>query len=876
MNCNKQSFQDKRKNYMTTRIADENHSNDTNNIDQTIIATKEFKEYIRKKEELYDSFIVFIENSEENDIQNFIDIISQQNQDTTRVKYDEILQLIGSISNNCHRNESFLKNLYQIIDHCKDQIKQTFSNKEIFNIFENNKKMLLFLFQKEIITIDDDIYNELLQKNEANGNRYSHFFYPELKKFKGDKEVKNIKKELIDIDKNIFELFEENRDKGENDSFICSLIREDSVEEFIEHVNRMNISLRSHVSNSIFETNSFLIENNNTTLIEYSAFFGAIKIFQYLRLNDIELEPSLWLYAIHSRNAELIHLLESYQVFPPDNNYVKCMCEAIKCHHNEIADYIENNMITENDEIRKNEEVITTILKNHNYAYLALNFEDSNTFFYLWNYGYHTLVKLFLITRKEYYEKVTLETMNDRNPVKLFLKKCIKKITFNSTNTIVTLQEAANKDQIDIIYYLLYCKKCVPNFCFYKNTVLQKIVIPSSVVSIRNGAFNQCTSLKQIIIPSSVTSIGNCAFSGCSSLTEIEIPSSVTSIGNYAFSVCSSLTEIEIPSSVTSIGNYAFFECYSLRVIVIPSSVTSIGKNAFWGIYSLIIMGSIENILPEMFLRCFSLENITIPSSVISIECYAFSCCLHLKTVTVPFSVILIDDFAFSKCLSLRKIKIPSSVEFIGNYAFFECSSLTQINLPFSVNSIGSYAFCGCKSLEEITIPFSVVSIGDHAFDRCSSLTYIEIPSLIESIGNYVFNECSSLINIEIPPSVISIGNYAFSGCKSLRSIKIPFSVVSIGNYAFNECSSLLQIEIPVSLKSIGNNAFSDCRSLKTIEIPFSVESIGNYAFRGCSSLSKFTIPPSVSSIGNNVFDKCSPSLQKSFKSFLDSREKCI
>ena len=86
---------------------------------------------------------------------------------------------------------------------------------------------------------------------------------------------------------------------------------------------------------------------------------------------------------------------------------------------------------------------------------------------------------------------------------------------------------------------------------------------------------------KSTIIPNSVTSIWNYAFDGCDGLTSIEIPNSVTSIGNYAFDDCDGLTSIEIPNSVTSIGNYAFYSCSGLTSVTIPNSVTSIGSAAF-------------------------------------------------------------------------------------------------------------------------------------------------------------------------------------------------------------------------------------------------------------------------------------------------------
>ena len=64
---------------------------------------------------------------------------------------------------------------------------------------------------------------------------------------------------------------------------------------------------------------------------------------------------------------------------------------------------------------------------------------------------------------------------------------------------------------------------------------------------------------------------------------DLVMPSTVTSIGNYAFQRCTNLTSVIIPNSVTSIGNYAFAGCTSLKSITIPSSVTSVSDNAFQG-----------------------------------------------------------------------------------------------------------------------------------------------------------------------------------------------------------------------------------------------------------------------------------------------------
>lgn len=116
---------------------------------------------------------------------------------------------------------------------------------------------------------------------------------------------------------------------------------------------------------------------------------------------------------------------------------------------------------------------------------------------------------------------------------------------------------------------------------------LVRIILPTNLTSIGDGAFQDCTSLTSVTILNCVTSIGNWAFADCTSLTSITIPNSVTSIASNAFWWCSSLTSITIPNSVTSIGGSAFMCCSSLVSVTIPNSVTSIGSSAFYACSSL-------------------------------------------------------------------------------------------------------------------------------------------------------------------------------------------------------------------------------------------------------------------------------------------------
>ena len=134
------------------------------------------------------------------------------------------------------------------------------------------------------------------------------------------------------------------------------------------------------------------------------------------------------------------------------------------------------------------------------------------------------------------------------------------------------------------------------------------VTLPTTVVTIDNGAFHSCKALTEIAIPDSVTSIGNLAFYGCSSLTAVKIGNTalLESIGDYAFSDCTSLEsftfsasvqsigtgafkgsaikKVELPETVKTIGDQAFVDCANLNTegcIVLTKGITSIGKYAF-------------------------------------------------------------------------------------------------------------------------------------------------------------------------------------------------------------------------------------------------------------------------------------------------------
>lgn len=297
------------------------------------------RNYIEKMTKIQERILNFLDDEDdtEENSQNLIKLFDDYKIRVNRYDLKSILYLLASITNNHNRSSNFFHKISPILKNLQNEITKYFTNYEIFNIFSSNKRILLTLIELGIITIDKHIFEVI------SDNGYSQFLFPEIKSFLTEKEIQSISK---DIQEN----FEEKRKNGENDEPICELIRKDNIDEFITFVNKNSVSLNTRISNSIFETNLYLTIKQ-PSLIEYAAFFGSIQIFKYLYLNHAKANPDLWIYAIHGRNPEMINFLIEKKIKPANSNYQFCIDTAIECHHNDIYNYIKNNLLNEDDNV---------------------------------------------------------------------------------------------------------------------------------------------------------------------------------------------------------------------------------------------------------------------------------------------------------------------------------------------------------------------------------------------------------------------------------------------------------------------------------------------------------------------------------------------
>ena len=409
---------------------------------------------------------------------------------------------------------------------------------------------------------------------------------------------------------------------------------------------------------------------------------------------------------------------------------------------------------------------------------------------------------------------------------------CIDDRTFSSCTSLTSIEVSGNNKNYSSIDGVLFNKNKSRLITYPAGKTDSKYVMPNSVISIDDDAFDSCINLKSVTIPNSVTSIDSGAFSNCISLTSIEVSGNnknYSSTDGVLFNKDKSElitypagktdSEYAIPNSVTSIGNYAFACSTNLTSVSIPNSVTSIGYDTF------------ED--------CTSLTSVTIPDSVTSIGWDTFENCTSLASITIGNGITSIGLGAFSGCTSLTSVTIPDSVTSVGNSAFYDCTSLASVTIPNSVTSIDEHAFYNTAYYnDESNWDNGVLYISDCLIDtnyNFDSTTDYIIKDGTRIIANSAFSKWDNLISVTIPNSVTSIGDSAFyntayyndesnwnngvlyiSDClidinddfDSTTDYIIKDGTRIIADSVFSNCDNLISVTIPNSVKRLGDNAF--------------------------------------------------------------------
>ena len=193
--------------------------------------------------------------------------------------------------------------------------------------------------------------------------------------------------------------------------------------------------------------------------------------------------------------------------------------------------------------------------------------------------------------------------------------------------------------------------------CYSKE---KDIKIPEGILRVLNYSFSQATNAENVILPDSLVSIQNCAFQYGNNYKKIHIGKNTSDI-SPTFKVLNYNGVVEIDSD----NKY-----YTIKDNILYSKD---GKSLVCVLYKL--TGKLE-----------------INKGVEKIEYWAFDG-QSVEEVIIPEGLKTIDRDAFSQCALLKRIEIPSSVTTIGANCFERCSSLESIEINKEKGSIEGSAW---------------------------------------------------------------------------------------------------------------------------------------------------------------------------------------
>ena len=305
---------------------------------------------------------------------------------------------------------------------------------------------------------------------------------------------------------------------------------------------------------------------------------------------------------------------------------------------------------------------------------------------------------------------------------KIILPNSLLYIGKNAFESCFNLEELTIPEKVlvmDAVFGdMMNLKKLIINAEFLKEIPyinapnLELLQINSTVESFIG--FSQC-KITEFVIPEGITTLEE-GFSGNTTLIKIILPSTMKTIGEGAFRNCTALREIVLNEALKEIGGFAFEDCKALEKIWVDNGTSSqheIGK--------LSLPSDLEKIGAYAFSGCSKLQSAEIPSGISVISAGLFNLCTSLKSVKLPDGITEINVYAFAQCSSLEDIVIPPTVKTIGEHAFEGCGLLRDEALGFgdALTYIGYCAFSNCSNLKNVVIPKNVVHF-DNPFDNCT------------------------------------------------------------------------------------------------------------------------------------------------------------
>ena len=130
--------------------------------------------FVEKMKMIQNDLLDFLEDESyaEDKYENFINLLSTQEIIKDQYKFKGLLYLINSIGNNHQCIPNFIFKVERLLRQFKEDIQKYFSNSKIFEIFKDNKRILLFLIEQKFFVIDKSIASIFTTE------KYEKSYYP--------------------------------------------------------------------------------------------------------------------------------------------------------------------------------------------------------------------------------------------------------------------------------------------------------------------------------------------------------------------------------------------------------------------------------------------------------------------------------------------------------------------------------------------------------------------------------------------------------------------------------------------------------------------------------------------------------------------------
>jgi hypothetical protein len=392
----------------------------------------------------------------------------------------------------------------------------------------------------------------------------------------------------------------------------------------------------------------------------------------------------------------------------------------------------------------------------------------------------------------------------------------------------------------------------------FAKTSLISVMLPESLVSVGDYAFQACTGLASVTIPTSVVTIEDNAFQGCTGLTSLNFstPSSLTSIGNNTFQGCTGLTTLNFPSSLLSIGTYSFYNCTKLSSVSLPLPVTSIGTYAFYYCSALASINAYPPVPVNLVSSSGVFSGVNKGTCVLNVPFESktlYSAANQWKDFT---NIIELPGFRLSgtEYTLAAAAGSAASVNVTSDVTWTASSNQSWLTpTPVSGSGTGTLTLTAQANTSVATRIAKVTISAANVVSQTITITQVGVPKTLTIEAGGLFSALTALERSTITRLVIT-GTIDARDFKTMRDdmpvlAQLDISGATIaayngtaGTYYVGNNYDYKANEIPYCAFYYQWAPVFAKTSLISVMLPESLVSVGDYAFQACTGLASVTI----------------------------------